>query len=138
MDKKIMDKLEDGFCEALHHYAEKGFDSPEKIETVKAALSGMVKLKMLEEMEEYGEEGMSGRRYYEDGGMSSRRSYHRRDSMGRYADGGSYRRSRESSYEDSYDGGMSGHDMRRQLERMIEEADSEKERQALRMAMQRL
>lgn len=135
MDKKIMEKLEDGFCEALHHYAEKGFDSPEKIETVKAALSGLVKMKMLEEMENF-ESEMSGR-YSEEGGMSSR-SYRRRDSRGRYMDGGSYRRSRESSYEDSYDGGMSGHDMRRQLERMIEEADSEKERQALRMAMQRL
>jgi hypothetical protein len=96
----------------------------------------MVKMKMLEEMERYDNE-RSGRSYYDDdAGMSNMRSYRRRDSMGRYADGGnmSYRR----YHDGGYDGGMSGHDMRQQLERMMEEADSERERQALRVAMQKL
>lgn len=134
MDKKIMEKLEGGFCEVLHNYAERGMKSPDDVETAKAALSGMVKMKMLEEMENY-EAERSGR-YYDDG-MSSR-SYRRRDSMGRYADNGgsmSYRRYHDDG---SYEGGFSGHDMRQQLERMMQEADSERERQALRAAMQKL
>lgn len=137
MDKKIMEKLEGGFCEVLHNYAERGMKSPDDVETAKAALSGMVKMKMLEEMERYDNE-RSGRSYYDDDmGMSNTRSYRRRDSMGRYADNGgmSYRRYHDDG---SYEGGFSGHDMRQQLERMIQEADSERERQALRAAMQKL
>jgi hypothetical protein len=136
MDMKTMEKLEDGFCKVLQNYAERGMKSPDDVETAKAALSGMVKMKMLEEMERYDNE-RSGRSYYDDdAGMSNMRSYRRRDSMGRYADGGnmSYRR----YHDGGYDGGMSGHDMRQQLERMMEEADSERERQALRAAMQKL
>ena len=128
-----MEKLEEGFCEVLHKYAERGMNSSSDVETAKAALSGMVKMKMLEEMENYSDGGMSGRYYYDDDrGMSGRHSYRRRDSMGRYADGGNM------SYRRMYDGGMSGHDMREQLERMMDEADSERERQALRAAMQKL
>ena len=70
--------------------------------------------------------------YDDDRGMSGRHSYRRRDSMGRYADGGNM------SYRRMYDAGMSGHDMREQLERMMEEADSDRERQALRAAMSKL
>ena len=133
MDMKVMEKLEEGFCEILHKYAERGMNSSSDVETAKAALSGMVKMKMLEEMENYSDGGMSGRYYYDDDrGMSGRHSYRRRDSMGRYADGGNM------SYRRMYDGGMSGHDMREQLERMMDEADSERERQALRAAMQKL
>lgn len=133
MDMKVMEKLEEGFCEVLHKYAERGMNSSSDVETAKAALSGMVKMKMLEEMENY-EAERSGR-YYDDG-MSSR-SYRRRDSMGRYADNGSmsYRRYHDDG---SYEGGFSGHDMRQQLERMMQEADSERERQALRAAMSKL
>lgn len=132
MDMKTMEKLEEGFCEVLHKYAERGMNSSSDVETAKAALSGMVKTRMLKEMENY-EAERSGR-YYDDG-MSSR-SY-RRDSMGRYADNGgmSYRRYHDDG---SYEGGFSGHDMRQQLERMMQETDSERERQALRAAMQKL
>jgi DNA invertase Pin-like site-specific DNA recombinase len=65
-----------------------------------------------------------------DGGMSNRNSYRRRDSMGRYMDNGSYRR--------SYEDGFSGHDIRPKLQRMMEEADSNREREAIRMALQKL
>ena len=130
MDMKVMNKLEDGFCKVLQNYAESGMNNPEAVETAKAALSGMVKMKMLEEMERYDNE-RSGRYYYdEDGGMSNRNSYRRRDSMGRFMDNGSYRR--------SYEDGFSGHDIRPKLQRMIEEADSEREREAIRMALQKL
>lgn len=135
MDKKVMTKLEEGFCEVLHRLtrSDKGFQSANDVETAKAALSGLVKMKMLEEMEDY-EGGMSGRAYYDEGGMSSRGSY-RRDSHGRYADSGmSYRR----HYDGGFDDGYSGHDMRQQLERMAEEADSERERQVIRAALQKL
>lgn len=133
MDMKTMEKLEDGFCKVLHDNAERGFASASSVELAKTALSGLVKLKMLEEMENYNEGGMSGRYYYDDDrGMSGRHSYRRRDSMGRYADGGNM------SYRRMYDGGMSGHDIRPQLERMMEEADSEMDRQAIRAALSKL
>ena len=132
MDMKTMEKLEDGFCKVLQNYADRGMKSPDDVETAKAALSGMVKMKMLEEMERYDNE-RSGRYYYDDDrGMSSRHSYRRRDSMGRYADGGNM------SYRRMYDGGMSGHDIRPQLEHMMEEADSEMDRQAIRAALSKL
>ena len=132
MDMKTMEKLEDGFCKVLQNYADRGMKSPDDVETAKAALSGMVKMKMLEEMERYDNE-RSGRYYYDDDrGMSGRHSYRRRDSMGRYADGGNM------SYRRMYDGGMSGHDIRPQLERMLEEADSERERRAIEEALQKM
>ena len=129
---KTMEKLEDGFCKVLQNYADRGMKSPDDVETAQAVLSGMVKMKMLEEMERYDNE-RSGRYYYDDDrGMSGRHSYRRRDSMGRYADGGNM------SYRRMYDGGMSGHDIRPQLERMLEEADSERERRAIEEALQKM
>jgi hypothetical protein len=119
MDKKIMERLEDNFCEVLRDFAEKGFSRAEDVETAKAALSGMVKMKMLEEMENF-RNGYSGRMYRDDGDMSNRR-----DSMGRYADnGGSYRGYRDDGY--------SGHDikakMRQKLQEMAMNANGEERR----------
>ena len=123
MDRRIMEKLEEGFCKVLHEISEQGMRSPEDVETAKAALSGMVKMKMLEEMENF-RNGYSGRMYRDDGDMSSRR-----DSMGRYADnGGSYRGYRDGG---SYDG-YSGHDikakMRQKLQEMAMNATGEERR----------
>ena len=70
-------------------------------------------MKMLEEMERFSNEH-SGRYYYdEDGGMSNRNSYRRRDSMGRYMDNGSYRRSYEDGFQRSrYPSKVAAHDGR--------------------------
>ena len=92
------------------------------METAKAALSGIVKMKMLEEMENF-RNGYSGRMYRDDGDMSNR-SYGR-DSMGRYADnGGSHRGYRDDGY--------SGHDikqkMRQKLQEMMQNANGEERR----------
>lgn len=101
MDMKVMDKINDEFCKVLQKYAETGLRSENDVLTAKAAASGLVKLKMLEEMEKYQgssfgyrdsgysegyRDGMSGRRYHDDGG-----SYGYRD------------------------GGYSGHDIKAQL-----------------------
>ena len=126
MDKKVMEKLEESFCKVLHEISEQGMRSPEEVEAAKAALSGLVKMKMLEEMENF-RNGYSGRMYRDDGDMSNR-SYGR-DSMGRYADnGGSYRGYRDGG---SYDG-YSGHDikqkMRQKLQEMMQNANGEERR----------
>lgn len=137
MDKKIMEKLEEGYCKVLQHYADKGMESPESVETTKAALSGMVKMKMLEEMEKFEQESSnrSYRSYDGDGG-----SYRRSHAMGQYDGGsyeGSYRRGRShDGY--GYEGGRSGHGMRERLEQMMEEAGSERERRAIQEALQKM
>lgn len=59
MDTMTMERLEKGFCKVLHDYAEKGFASVSGVEVAKNALSGLVKLKMLESMEQYGESYVS-------------------------------------------------------------------------------
>ena len=53
MDMKTMEKLEDGFCKVLHDNAERGFASASSVELAKTALSGLVKLKMLKEMDSF-------------------------------------------------------------------------------------
>ena len=127
MDKRVMEKLEEGFCNVLREISEHDMRSLEEVETAKAALSGMVKMKMLEEMENF-RNGYSGRMYRDDGDMSNR-SYGR-DSMGRYADnGGSYRGYRDGG---SYDDGYSGHDikqkMRQKLQEMMQNANGDERR----------
>jgi hypothetical protein len=94
MDKKVMEKLEDSFCEVLQSYADKGFQNPSQVETAKAALSGLVKIKMLEGMDKF--EGNSFRAYHDED--MPQRGYH--------------------------DDGYSGHDkMISQLEKMRETAN---------------
>ena len=134
MDMKTMEKLKDGFCEVLHDNAERGFTSASSVELAKTALSGLVKLKMLEEMDKYNEEH-SNRPYRSyDGDGSYRRGYSH--TMGQYdGEGGSYRRG--YSHE-GYEGGRSGHGMRERLEQMMEEAGSERERRAIQEALQKM
>ena len=126
MDKKMMERLEDGFCEVLQDYAEKGMKSPECVETAKAALSGLLKIRMLEEMENFSR-GYSSRGYYNDEGGSSNRGYRDGGSSNRgYRDGGgSYRRSR--------DGGYSGHNdkLMSRLEELRDQAGNDRERQMI-------
>lgn len=108
MEMKDIRKLEEQLCDVLHDFAEKGIRSTGDVETTKHALSGLVKLKCLEEMEDVGNE-RSGRSYRSYEGMDG--GSYRRDSRGRYMDGG---------YRDGY----SGHsDLRQKLEDMMRNAD---------------
>ena len=122
MDMKAIDKVRNGFCEVISKYAETGLRTANDVETAKAALSGMVKIKMLEEMEKY-EGGYSGRMYRDDG--YSERSY---------SDG--------SSYRGSYGRGYSGHDIKSQLMDKIREmrdaAHNDEERRMVDDWMRRL
>lgn len=136
MEKQVMGKLEMELCDILQDYAQKGIKSASDVETVKHALSGISKLKIIEEMDKYDEEhsNRSYRSYDGDYGGSYRRSH----AMGQY-DGGSYEGSyRRGRSHDGYEGGRSGHGMRERLEQMMEEADSDREREAIRMALQKL
>lgn len=119
MDKKIMEKIEEGFCKVLHEYAETGMRGAQDVEVCKAAVSGVLKLKMLEEMEKYG--GYSERGYrdgsyrgYRDDGASQR---------GYRDDGGSYRGYRDGG---SYDDGKEA--LRKKLEEMKNSATPENRR----------
>ena len=131
MEKQVMGKLEMELCDILQDYAQKGIKSASDVETVKHALSGISKLKIIEEMDKYNEEhsNRSYRSYDGDGG-----SYRRSHAMGQY-DGDSYRRGRSH---DGYEGGRSGHGMRERLEQMMEEAGSERERRAIEEALQKM
>lgn len=120
MDMKVMEKIKDEFCGVLQKYANSGLRSENDVLTAKAAASGLVKLKMLDEMEKYTgssfgyrdsgysegyRDGMSGRRYHDDGG-----SYGYRD------------------------GGYSGHDIKAQLmEKLREMKDQAHNEQEKRM-----
>lgn len=122
MDMKAIEKVRDGFCEVISKYAETGLRTANDVETAKAALSGMVKIKMLEGMERY-EGGYSGRMYRDDG--YSERSY---------SDGNSYR--------GSYGRGYSGHDIKSQLMDKVREmrdaAHNDEERRMVDDWMRRL
>lgn len=132
MDKKVIQKIEDGFCEVLHKYAETGMRGAQDVEVAKAALSGMVKIKMLEEMEKYS--GYS-ERGYRDGGSNDGGSYRRyRDdgisSLAYRDEGGSYR---------SYDNMHHVTDkIFSQLEKMYEQANNQQEKKEIQMWMNRL
>lgn len=124
MDRRVMERLEEQLCEVAKSYAESGLKSPEDVATIKHVLSGMLKIKCLEEMENFkGGYSRRGRSYdgdySHDGGTFSHdnRSY-RRDSMGRYADG------------------RSG-DMKQEIEQLMRHAN-EQERHVLEDMMNRM
>ena len=122
MEKKDMRKIEEQLCDVLHDFADKGIRSANDVETTKHALSGLVKLKCLEEMEIYGAE-RSGRSY---------RSY---EGEGGSMDGGSYRRDSRGRYRD---GGYSGHgDVQQKLQELLRDAD-ERDRDAIRQMVNRM
>ena len=116
-----LEKIEEALCDVLQSYAEGGIKSAADVATIKHALSGMVKIKVLEEMDKY--EGSSFRRSY-DGNASNDGSY-RRDSRGRYMDGGSYRHYRD------------GGNMKEKLQDLLQEAEG-KERQVIQEMLGRL
>lgn len=126
MDTQIMHKIEDNLWDVLGDYA-KGFKTPAEVETVKHALSGIFKIKCLEEMEDYqSSHDYGGRpydRYYNDD-MSYRRSRDNRDSDGRYS---------RDMY--SRDGGMM---MRERLEQLRNEAKDEHQRRIIDDMLNRL
>lgn len=121
MDMKDMRKIEEGLCDALHTLAEQGIRSSSDVETTKHALSGLVKLKCLEEME-----GAS-----KDGFERSGRSYRSYEGM----DGGSYRRDSRGRY---MDGGSTVHgDLRQKLEDMMRNAD-DRDKEMIRQMVNRM
>lgn len=107
--EKVMEKACEMFHDVLYKLTEKdNFATDRDVETAKAAVSGIVKIKTLEAMERF-----------EGGGSSFRgRSYDGRSHDGRsYEDGGSYRRGRGS------DGRYVSRDsMRDKLESLMQEA----------------
>ena len=136
MDKKVSEKIEEGFCKVLHDFAETGFRSPQDVETAKAALSGMVKMKMLEEMENFKNGGYSGDMYRDDG--YSGRMYRDDGMMSRnYRDGGSYRgyRDEDGSYDNMH------HVTKKiisKLEQMYEQAEGQQEKKEIQMWLNRM
>lgn len=118
-----MDKICDMFHEVLEDYAAKGhFADKSAVETAKAAVSGITKIKTIEAMERF--DGNSFRGYAYDEGYMGRRSY----------DGeGSYRRGR----------GMDGRYVSRdsikdKLARMMDEATNEQERNMIREMLDKM
>lgn len=120
---KVLYKICDMFHEVLEEYAEKGhFADKSAVETAKAAVSGITKIKTIEAMERF--DGNSFRGYAYDEGYMGRRSY----------DGeGSYRRGR----------GMDGRYVSRdsikdKLVRMMDEATNEQERNMIREMLDKM
>lgn len=124
---KVMNEICGMFHDVLYTFAERGqFKDEADVQTAKAAVSGIVKIKTLEAMERYGGDSFRGRSYDEDGGMSGR-SY-----RGSY-DGGSYRRGRG-------DNGrfVSRDSIKEKLERMMQEATNEQERNVFREMLDKM
>lgn len=119
--EKVMEKACGMFHEVLYKLTEKGhFQNESDVETAKAAVSAIVKIKTLEAMERFeggGGSSFRGRSY--DGRSYDGRSY----DGGSYEDGGSYRRGRGSNgryvSRDSY---SSRDGMRDKLESLMQEA----------------
>lgn len=125
MEKHIMEQIQTQLCDVLRDKAQRGIGSASDVETVKNALSGINKIKIIEAMERYGDE-----RSY----ASYPVDYRRGGRMPYYDDGDySYRRTR-----DDYDVNHSGHTMREQLERMMQTATTDRERMAIREALSKM
>ena len=120
MDHRLMEDLHQGFCEVLHDIAG-GKMGTREVEVAKNAISGILKLKCIEEMESYRGSSYRARSY----DMSNE---------------GSYRRSREGNSE-SYRSGRNyrdGGSMKEKLERIMEETDNERERGMIREMLDRM
>lgn len=122
MDHRLMEDLHEGFCNVLKDIAESKMGTRE-VEVAKNAISGILKLKCIEEMENFSGGSYRGGRSYE-GGMSRE---------------GSYRKYREGDGGGSYRGGYSrdGGSMREKLERLMEEAEG-KDREMLKEMLSRM
>lgn len=123
-----MDAIEDNLWQVLADYA-KGFKSPADVETVKHALSGIFKIKCMEEMDDFKGGSFRGGRSYDNG-----RSY-------TYYDEGSFRggmsRDGRGSYGGSY-GGSYDMDMRAKMEELMRTATDERQRHIIQDMMNKL
>lgn len=127
----VMHKIKQDLCGVLQDFAQKGLHQPQDVEVVKNAISGIQKIKILEEMERFSSGGFSNRMEggsYRYGG----RSYDE-DSY-RHGNGRSYE---EGGYSRERDGGYSGHDLRENLQRMMERAKPE-EKEMIKRWMQQV
>lgn len=126
---KVMDKICEMFYDVLCEYAERdGFKSEADVQTAKAAVSGIFKIKTLETMERYEGNSFRGRSY---DGMS--RSYDGYSSRSSYDEGNSYRRGR------GMDGRFVSRDsIKDKIAQMMDEAQSEQEKNALRMVLDKM
>lgn len=117
---EVMHKIKEDLCGVLQDFAQKGLHQPQDVEIVKNAISGIQKIKILEEMERFGSGGFSSRSY-DDGGSYRRGRSYDEDSY-RHGGGRSYD---EGGYSRERDGGYSGHDLRENLQRMMDRAKPE-------------
>ena len=120
MEYHVMEQIESQLCDILRDKAQRGIGSPADVETVKNALSGINKIKIIEAMERYGDEKS----------YASYPDYRRGGRMPYYDEG--YRR-----YRDDHDMN-SGHSMREQLEMMLQNATSDREKMAIREALSKM
>ncbi len=125
MDHRLMEDLHNGFCEVLHDIAGSKMGTRE-VEVAKNAISGILKLKCIEEMENYRGSSYRGRSYE---GMSNDGSY-RRSHDGNGGSGGSYRGNSGRNYRD-------GGSMREKLENLMDEAQG-KEREMIQEMLSRM
>ena len=118
-----MDKICDMFHEVLEDYAAKGhFADKSAVETAKAAVSGITKIKTIEAMERF--DGNSFRGYAYDEGYMGRRSY---DGEGSYRMG----RGMDGRY-------VSRDSIKDKLARMMDEATNEQERNMIREMLDKM
>lgn len=119
MEQQLSEILRGMFRNVLQDIAEHGFNGKGDVEAAKNAISGLLKLRCLEEMGERGGSswrGSSARHSRDDGGYSNRS----------HSQGNSESRR-------SYERGHSGHDsgLRQKLEQLMQETGDERERQRL-------
>ena len=121
--------LKDMLCKELKEYAKKGELSAGSLETIDKLTHSLKSVVTIMAMEDAG--------YSNDYGYSGAR---RRDSMGRYADGGSYNyRYNGGGYNDrrySREEGMSY--LSQEIEKLMDEAKTQEEREVLKQAHQKL
>lgn len=127
---KVMHEICGMFHDVLYTLAERGqFKDEADVQTAKAAVSGIVKIKTLEAMEKYGgESSFRSNSYDEDGGGMSQRSY-----RGSYDGGESYRRGRGGN--GRY---VSRDSIKDKLARMMDEATNEQDRNMIREMLDKM
>ena len=113
--EQVMDTIKMELCKVLKTFAQNGINNASDVATVKHALSGISKIRILEEMDKYNE-------------GYSHKGYHSYDGDGSYRNYGGYHR---YSHDD-------GHSMKERLEKMMGEAKTDRERMAIQDALQKM
>ena len=132
---EYMYNLKEMLCNELEELTRKGELSAGDLEAVDKLTHSIKSIVTIMAMEDGGYSN-DGSYEYSGYGRSGAR---RRDSMGRYADGGSYRSYRDGGYSSrrySRDEGKS--QMIEQLESMMEDASSQEEREVMKQALSKL